>query len=77
MTNRLSDATERHWLHPADPVTSSCVHLSSARHTMFITPNRSAVPGASNALAPVSGAMRALSRTPDTAVAANACALSP
>jgi hypothetical protein len=77
MTHRLSDATERHWLHPADPVTSGCAHLSSARYTTAITPNRSAVPGASNALAPVSGVMRTLSRTSDAAVASTVWALSP
>jgi hypothetical protein len=77
MTLRLSDATERHWLHRADPVASGCDHLSSARYTTAITPNRSAVPGASNVLAPVSGVMRTFSRTSDSAVASTVWALSP
>ena len=77
MTHRLSFVTNRHWLLPADPVQTGCGHSPSAPNTMVITSNRTAVPRVSNALVPVAGDMRILSRSSYTAVASTAWALSP
>ena len=77
MTHRLSDATDHHRLPTADPVTTGCAQPSPTRNMIAITPDRSAFPGSSGVIIFVSGAMHTPSSTPDAAVAATACTLSP
>ena len=77
MTHRLSDDAERHRLHHADPVTKGCAQPSPTRNTIALTPDRSVFPGSSGVIIFVSGAMHTFSITPDAAVAATACTLSP
>ena len=69
MTNRLSDATQRHRLPPADLARIACACSSSAQHTAAITPKRATLSGSLNEFTPASRAMRAFSRPPDAAVA--------
>jgi hypothetical protein len=77
MTHRLSHVTERHRLPTADPVATGCAQPSSTRNIIALTPDRSAFPGSSGVIIFVSGAMHTFSITPDAAVAATACTLSP
>jgi|GEM_PF-961529 len=66
MTHRLSDARQRQRLRPADPVTTGCAHVHSAQRTAAVTPEQSAMFGASNSFAPVSGTTHTISRATDT-----------
>jgi len=77
MTHRLSDATERHRLLPADPAQPVCAYRSTARKTTASTTVCTAVSAYSAASVTVSAVKRTFRQTPDTAVAQTVRALSP
>ena len=77
MTHRLSSVTKQDRLCLEEPAEPACAYRSSARHTAAIKAQPAAFSGSSSKFAPVSDAMRTLSRTPDEAVVPTVCALSP
>jgi len=77
MTHRLSSATEQQRLCLAEPAKPTCAYRSAARHTAAITAQPAALSGSPNEFAPVSGAMRTFSRTPEAVAAPPVRALSP
>lgn len=78
MTHRPSDAKDHLRLPTSDPVTKDCARPHpSARNTMPLTPNRSAITGATNVILPVSRAMRTCNRAADAPVIPTVCTLSP